>query len=57
MDRDLDHVHHNLSGNKKSKCILSSMEKKEILKLRNDETTVIKPVVILSRGHYKWMIM
>ena len=42
---------------KKSKCILSSMEKKEILKLRNDETTVIKPVVILSRGHYKWMIM
>ena len=42
---------------KKSKCILSSMEKKEISKLRNDETTVIKPAVILSTGHYKWMIM
>ena len=33
------------------------MEKKEISKLRNDETTVFKPVLIFSTGHYKWMIM
>ena len=39
------------------------MELKELSKLRNDETIVIKPadkgaaVVILSTGHYRSMIM
>ena len=42
---------------------LSNMEQKELLKLSNDETIVIKPadkggaVVILSTGHYQSMIM
>ena len=48
----------------KSKSDLSYMEQKELLKLINDETIVIKPVdkgggggvVILSTGHYQSMI-
>ena len=47
----------------KSKCNLSNMEQKDLLKLSNDKTIVIKPadkggtVVILSTGHYQTMIM
>ena len=46
-----------------SKRNLSNMEQKELSKLSNDETIVIKPadkgraVVILSTGHYQSMIM
>ena len=46
----------------KSKSNLSNMEQKELLKLSNDETIVIKPadkgggVAILSTGHYQSMI-
>ena len=47
----------------KCKSNLSNMEQKELSKLTNDETIVIKPgdkgwaVVILSTGHYQSMIM
>ena len=47
----------------KSKSNLSNMEQKELSKLTDDETIVIKPadkgraVVILSTGHYQRMIM
>ena len=47
----------------KSKCNFSIMEQKELSKLINDETMVIKPadkgevVVILSTGNYQGMIM
>ena len=47
----------------KSKGNLSNMEQKELSKLSNDETIVIKPtdktgaVVSLSTGHYQSMIM
>ena len=63
-DRDLDHqidVLNNLNLEKmetKSKSNLCNMEQKELSKLSNDETIVIKPadkggaVVILSTGHY-----
>ena len=63
--RDLDHqidVLNNLNL-EKSKNNLSNMEQKELSKLTNDETIVIKPedkgwaVVILSTGHYQSMIM
>ena len=48
---------------KKSKNNLSNMEQKELSKLNNDETIVVKPadkegaVVSLSSGHYQSMIM
>ena len=48
---------------KTSKSNLSSIEQKELSKLSNDETIVIKPeskgkvVVILSTGHYQSMIL
>ena len=47
----------------KSKSNLCSMEQKELSKLSNDETIIVKPagkggsVVILSTGHYQSMIM
>ena len=47
----------------KSKSNLSTMEQKELSKLSNDESMVIKLVdkwaalVILSTGHYKTMMM
>ena len=47
----------------KSKCNFSIMEQKELSKLINDETMVIKPadkgevVVILSTGNHQGMIM
>ena len=62
-DRDLDHqidVLNNLNLEKietKCKSNLSNMEQKELSKLNNDETIVIKPadkggvVVIFSTGH------
>ena len=62
-DRDLDHqidVLNNLNlGKMETKCKsnLSNMEQKELSKLNNDETIVIKPadkggvVVIFSTGH------
>ena len=64
-DRHLDHqidVLNNLNPEEmetKSKSNLSNMKKKELSKLSNDETIVIKPadkrkaVVILSTGHYR----
>ena len=48
---------------KKSKSNLSYMKQKELSKLSNNETIVIKPaekggaVVILSTGHFQSMIM
>ena len=48
---------------KTSKSNLSGIEQKELSKLSNDETIVIKPeskgkvVVILSTGHYQSMIL
>ena len=45
------------------KSNLSNMEQKELSKLANDESIVIKPadkvgaVVLLSTGHYQSMIM
>ena len=48
---------------KTSKSNLSNIEQKELSKLSNDETIVIKPeskgkvVVILSTGHYQSMIL
>ena len=68
-DLDLDHqidILNNLNLEEmetKSKSNLSNMEQKELWKLNNDETIVIKPadkgraVVILSKGHYQSMIM
>ena len=68
-DRELDHqidVLNNLNLEKietKFKSNLSNMEQKELSKLTNDETVVIKPadkggaVVILSTGYYQSMIM
>ena len=68
-DRDLHHrtdVLNNLNLDKmetKSESNLSYMEQKELLKLINDETIVIKhagkggAVVILSTGHYQRMII
>ena len=68
-DRHLDHqinVLNNLNLEKmetKCKSNLSNMEQKELSKLNNDETIVIKlsdkggAVVILSTGHYQSMIM
>ena len=48
---------------KKSKSNISYMKQKELSKLSNNETIVIKPaekggaVVILSTGHFQSMIM
>ena len=68
-DKDLDHqidVLNNLNLEEmetKSKCNFSIMEQKELSKLINDETMVIKPadkgevVVILSTGNHQGMIM
>ena len=67
--KDLDHqidVMNNLNFEKmetKSKRNLCNMDQKEVPKLSNDETIVIKPadkggaVLILSTGHYQSMIM